>query len=190
MKKDDRGPPTADAVSPPNNSPLSTLNPLGLTLNPIGPSFPGVLASKETVEAYNRRREEVEILRRAREEQEARNPPPAPNDKPLSLLGMMSDSFEAGRQEGRREARLARELMVEEEAARAADKPSDKPHPQTERDRDEILGLMRMRGLTLRAAGKELQNRWKNEGVISKTRSNRLYEAKRLIGATVVTGDL
>lgn len=119
-----------------------------------------------------------------REEDEARNPPPAPNIKALSLLDMISDSFNAGRQEGRREARRARELTVEDKASRADEKPSDKPHGpiQVERDRDEILAEAN-KGLSLHAAKKTVRKRLNEEGENSKTISNRISKAMRLIQA-------
>jgi hypothetical protein len=161
MNKDDRSPPAADSSAPS----LGNLPTPGLSLFSTGPSFPGPLAPPEAVEAYHRGREEQELVRRMREEEGTRDPPPAPNIKALSLLDMISDSFNAGRQEGRREARLARELMAEDEASRADEKPSDKPHGpiQAERDRDEILAEAN-KGLSLHAAKKTVRKRLKGDG--------------------------
>jgi hypothetical protein len=72
--------------------------------------------------------------------------------------------------------------MAEEAARRDTQRLADKPRQvsQAERDRDEILTLMRS-GLPKPDAKKRVRNRLKREGEKPKTISNRLYEASKLI---------
>jgi hypothetical protein len=123
MNNDDSRPASAGPVWAAGNAPPPSPNPLGLTLTSPSSGYPGALASAETVEAFERKRQEREIRRRMREEEEARSPP-VPS-KSISILDIVSDSFNAGREEGRREMRLAQELMARRAVATARAERSD-----------------------------------------------------------------